>query len=254
MTEVRLQKMIADCGYCSRRKAEELIATGHVKVNETLVTEMGVKVSSNDVIEIDGQVINKQTDKIYLVMNKPRGIVTSASDDRGRKTVIDLLPDNYRTYRLFPVGRLDYDTKGVLLLTNDGELMNNLVGPKSMVEKEYLARVDGIITDNDMLALRKGVLVDGKMTRQAKVKLVSLDTAHNSSLIGLIITEGHYHQVKKMCEAIKHPVKHLTRVRFATVTCENLKEGEVRELSFKEVKVLYAEAIKAINNNPHYKD
>ena len=254
MAEVRLQKMIADYGYCSRRKAEELIASGHVKVNDILITEMGVKVTPNDVIEIDGQAINKQTDKIYLVMNKPRGVVSTASDDRGRKTVIDLLPERYKDYRLFPVGRLDYDTKGVLLLTNDGELMNALVGPKSMVEKEYLARVEGLVTDSDMLALRKGVLVDGKMSRRAKVKLVSMDTEHNSSLIGLIITEGHYHQVKKMCEAVKHPVKHLSRVRFATVTCDNLKEGDVRELSFKEVKVLYADAINAENNNPHYKD
>ncbi|HPT89640.1 MAG TPA: pseudouridine synthase, partial [Bacilli bacterium] len=145
----RLQKVIAQSGIVSRRKAEELIQLGRVKVNGEVVTALGTKVSNEDFIEVDGVPLVRE-EKIYLLMNKPRGVISSTKDEKQRKTVISILPEEYQKYRLFPVGRLDYDTKGVILLTNDGELMNRLIGPQSNVEKEYLARVDGIINSKSI--------------------------------------------------------------------------------------------------------
>ena len=235
----RLQKRIAECGICSRRKAEELILAGKVKVNGEVVTILGTKVSYDDVIEVNGKIIEKETKK-YYVINKPRGVVCTSSDDRGRKTIIDILPEQLKNERIYSVGRLDYDTKGVLLLTNDGEFMNALVGPKSGIEKEYLARVKGIFTFTDIKKLSEGIIVNGKKTLPAVVTIESLDREHGSSLIRIIITEGNYHQVKEMLKATGHEVKKLTRVRFGHITINNLKEGEVAVLSIHDVKTLYA--------------
>lgn len=233
----RLQKYIARCGVASRRKAEELIKAGRVKVNGVVVQEMGVKVSSKDLVTVDDLPITVASKK-YLVMNKPRYIITSTDDEKGRDTVISILPHEYKDYRLFPVGRLDYDTKGVLLLTNDGELMNILVGPQSKLEKEYLVRIKGIITKKDLQKLSKGVDIDGYITRQCKTYLVSTDRKNNSSLVGIILQEGKYHQIKRMFAALGYEVKRLTRIRFGNITLENLREGSVRELKIHEVKTL----------------
>ncbi len=246
----RLQKRIAESGVCSRRKAEELIIAGKVKVNGVVITLLGTKVSYNDVIEVDGKIIEKE-EKKYYVINKPRGVVCTASDDRGRKTILDILPERIKQERIYPVGRLDYDTKGVLLLTNDGEFMNAMVGPKSGIEKEYLARVKGIMTMTDVKKLTEGVVLNGKKTLPAVVEIVSFDREHGSSLVKIIITEGNYHQVKEMFKSIDHEVKKLTRVRFGNITVNNLKEGEIKVLSIHEVKTLYGLAKQSRNINKH---
>lgn len=234
----RLQKVIAQAGIASRRAAEELIVAGRVSVNDKIITELGFKVTRNDIIKVDGIIIEKE-EKVYLLMNKPRNIITSTDDELNRPTVISILPERYRGYRLFPVGRLDYDTKGALLLTNDGEMMNKLVGPKSNVEKEYLVRVDGLFNKPALRKLESGVVIDGYKTRPAKLKLVSVDRKNKSSLVSIIIKEGKYHQVKKMFAAVGFPVKRITRIRFGNLTLEGLSEGEVRELKTHEVKQLY---------------
>ena len=223
----RLQKYMARCGVSSRRKAEDLIK--------------GVKVSGNDIVAVDDLEIQKNEYK-YLVMNKPRYLISSANDEKGRDTVISVLPAVYHDYRLFPVGRLDYDTKGVILLTNDGEFMNELVGPRSFTEKEYVVRLNGIISKAQLKAMEKGVDIGGYTTRKCQVTLESIDKKNNSSLVSIILQEGKYHQVKRMFEAIGFPVKRLTRIRFGSITAEGLKEGEVRELTPHEVKQLLVSA------------
>ena len=235
----RLQKYIARCGVASRRKAEELISSGRVKVNGEVITTMGYKVSGNDIIMVNDKVIEIK-DYIYLVMNKPRGVISTSNDELDRKTVVNILPKSIQDYRVFPVGRLDYDTKGVLLLTNDGNFMNALVGPKSNLEKEYLVRVDGILNKDDTRKIAYGVDIGGYITRRAFCEIVEIDKEHSSTLVRVIIKEGKYHQVKRMFEAIGKNVKHLTRVRFGNITTNGLKEGEVRYLTPHEVKKILA--------------
>ena len=237
----RLQKYIASCGVASRRKAEEIILSGRVKVNGEVVKELGTKVTNKDVVTIDGKVITSD-EHVYLKMNKPRGVLSATSDDRGRKTVISILDDRYKDKRLFPIGRLDYDTKGIILLTNDGDFMNTLVGPQSNIEKEYLARINGIFSKEDLNKICSGVKIDDYVTRKCRGYIKSVDTANKSSLVGLIIKEGKYHQVKRMFESLGFEVKKLTRVRFGDITTEGLGEGEVCELSIHEVKRLYAQS------------
>lgn len=234
----RINKYIAESGYCSRRKADELVASGKVKINGVVVDTCGTLIGKNDIVTIDGVQLTKE-EHAYYCMYKPSGIITSVSDDKGRKTIIDILPNECKDKRLFPVGRLDYDTKGIVLLTNDGDFMNNLVGPKSGIEKEYLARVEGHVKRSDLEALQNGIIIDGKKTLPALASIESVDYEHNSTLVRITITEGRYHQIKLMFKAINHPVKTLKRIRFGCITTEGLKEGDVRLLSAHEVKTLY---------------
>lgn len=234
----RLQKYLARCGVASRRKAEELIALGKVSVNGEVITQMGYKVALNDKVCVDGKLIEEEQ-HIYLVMNKPRGVICSVKDDLKRKDIISILPLKYQEYRLFPVGRLDYDTKGVILLTNDGDFMNKLVGPKSNIEKEYLARVDGIVEKDAIYKVNKGIKIDDYVTRPAKLFIEEYDKKNASTLVRLIINEGKNHQVKKMMSSLGYPVKRLSRVRFGSVVIDNLAEGAVRELTPHELKTLY---------------
>ena len=234
----RIQKRIASSGITSRRKAEELILEGRIKVNGIVVDNLGTKVSPKDEVTLD-DVVLVRVPKLYYVINKPRGVITSCSDEHGRKTIIDILPANIKNARLFPVGRLDYDTKGVLLLTNDGDFMNQMVGPKSGLRKQYLARVKGIVTMEELTKLEKGVKIEGKLTLPAIAEIDSIDRKNNSSVVRLTITEGAYHQVKEMFLAINHEVKRLTRVKFGNITIDDLSEGEVRILTPNEVKTLY---------------
>ena len=232
----RIQKVIANSGYCSRRKAEELIKLEKVLVNGEIAT-IGMQVKNNDIIEVEGNIIKKDTDnKVYYLLNKPRGVVTTSSDELGRKTVVDLIDTDKRIY---PVGRLDYDTTGVLLLTNDGELTNKLTHPKNNVEKVYVAKIKGIIVGSDINKLKNGVVIDNFKTSPARVKLKSYDKKTQTSLVELTIHEGHNHQVKKMFESIGYDVIKLTRIRFSFLDVKSLKSGEYRELSIKEVKRLY---------------
>lgn len=234
----RIQKRIAESGIASRRKAEELILEGRVKVNGVVVDSLGVKVSPRDEITLD-DILLVRVQKLYLAMNKPRGIISTCNDEHNRTTVIDILPAELKDTRLFPVGRLDYDTKGVLLLTNDGDFMNQMVGPSSGIQKEYLARIKGVITNEELTKLEKGVKINGRMTLPSIVEIESIDRKNNSSLVRITITEGMYHQVKEMFASIGHEVKKLTRVRFGNININDLQEGEVRSLTVHEVKQLY---------------
>jgi len=234
----RLQKVIAQAGYCSRRKAEELIDKGKVKVNGEIIKEQGVKVNTSDFIEVEGNPLNKIEDKVYYLLNKPRGVVATSSDEKGRKTVVDLIKTNKRIY---PVGRLDYDTTGLIILTNDGELTNYLIHPKNNVEKVYVAKIKGLITKEQLKRLCNGVIIDGKKTSKAKAKILKIDKKTNTSVVQLIIHEGKNHQVKKMFEAIGYDVLKLKRESIAFLTLDGIKSGDYRELSIKEVKKLYGE-------------
>lgn len=233
----RLQKIIANRGYCSRRKAEELIQNGKVKVNGEVITTLGVKVSEKDEIMIDGNVLANEQKEYYLLY-KPRGIITSTKDEKNRKTVIDLIPTKARIY---PVGRLDYDTSGILLLTNDGELTNALIHPKNEIDKVYVAKVKGLVTPVHLKALSNGIIIEGKKTSKGKSKLKKYDKKTNTSIVELVIHEGINHQVKKMFEVLGYDVLKLKREQFGFLNLSGLKSGEYRRLTPKEVKILYSE-------------
>ena len=232
----RLQKIIASSGYCSRRKAEELIIAGKVKVNGQVVTELGTRASLNDTITVNGTNIKKEN-KEYILLYKPRGIITSTSDEKGRKTVIDLIESNNR---LYPVGRLDYDTSGILLLTNDGELTNLLIHPSKKIAKVYVVKIDSVVLKDNLNKLLKGIILDDKKTKADRVKIKKIDKKKNTSIVEITIHEGRYHQVKKMFEAIGYNVVALKREKFAFLDLKGLKSGEYRHLSLKEVKTLYS--------------
>ena len=230
----RLQKVIANSGYCSRRKAEELIKNGKVMVNGKKIEELGFKVDGNDIITVENKILKKEN-KEYILLYKPRGVVTTTSDEKGRKTVLDLIETNKR---LYPVGRLDYDTSGLLLLTNDGELTNILIHPKNEIDKVYIAKINGIMNGFEIKTLEKGVLINGKKTAPCKVKVRKKEK--DSSIIDLTIHEGKNHQVKKMFETIGFKVLKLKREKLAFLNLSGLKPGEYRYLSIKEVKMLYS--------------
>jgi len=230
----RLQKVIANSGYCSRRKAEELIVSRKVKVNGVVVTELGTKVSKKDAVMVNGRTIT-QEEKVYYVLYKPEGYVSTTSDEKDRKTVIDLVPTDKRVY---PVGRLDYDTSGVLLLTNDGAFTNLMTSPKHEVDKEYRVKVKGFLRKEESLQLARGIEIDGYTTKRAIIKDVEYNKKNETSMATIIIHEGKYHQVKKMFEAVKHPVLKLKRTRFGVVNLKNMKKGEFRRLKPFELKQL----------------
>lgn len=232
----RLQKVIASCGITSRRKAEQLILDGRVKVNNVVVKEMGEKVSSKDKIEVDGVLLQK-SEKIYYLLNKPRGVISSVEDDKGRKTVIDLIETDKRIY---PVGRLDYDTTGLLLLTNDGAFANILMHPHHEIEKVYIAKVRGIMKKEAIQALKTGVLIEWKTKKASRVKLRKVNKDTNTSMVEIIIHEGENHQVKNMLSAVGHEVLKLKRERVGIFTLGTLKSGEYRKLTPKEVQIIYS--------------
>ena len=228
----RLQKVLAARGVASRRKAEELILAGRVQVNGKTVKELGVRVASTDKITVDGEVIGKQP-LTYLILNKPPGYVTTASDPQGRPTVLDLVPD---TVRLFPVGRLDYDTSGLLLLTNAGELANILTHPRFEVKKTYLATVQGLPAENALDKLRRGIRLADGPTRPAEVRVVQ--RKREKTVLELVIAEGRKRQVRRMCEAIGHKVLELVRTGFGPLRLGNLPLGSTRPLTRGEKEAL----------------
>ncbi len=232
----RLQKVIAASGITSRRKAEELIVSGKVKVNGKIVTELGTKVTSSDQIEVNNQIITKETKEYYL-LNKPRGIITSTSDDKERRTVIDLINTSARIY---PVGRLDYDTTGALLLTNDGEFANIIMHPTSEIDKVYLAKLEGNIKGEQINQLKNGVLLDDVLVKASRVKLKKINQESNTSMVEITIHEGKNHQVKRMFETVGFHVEKLTRKRIGIFDIRNLKSGEYRKLTPKEVQIVYS--------------
>ncbi len=208
----RLNKFIALSGYTSRRKADELIINGKVKVNGKVVKELGTKVDGNDLVTVDGNVLKKEENKVYFLLNKPRGVITAVTDDLNRKTVVDLINTDKRIY---PVGRLDYDTTGALILTNDGELANLLMHPKNNIDKVYIAKVKGLIGKLEINKLERGVYIDGIKTSRAKARIRKYDKKSDSSIVELTIHEGRNHQVKKMFEAIGYDVLKLKREKIA---------------------------------------
>ena len=234
----RVQKVIAASGYCSRRKAEELVRLGLVYINGDIAS-LGDKVSGNDYIEVEGNAINEKQDKVYYLLNKPRGIITSTIDDKGRKTVVDLIDDNRRIY---PVGRLDYDTTGLIIITNDGELANLLTHPKNNIDKVYIAKIEGLITKGNIKTLENGVVIDGKKTAKSKAKILRADKKTNTTVVELTIHEGRNHQVKNMFNALGYNVIKLKRERISFLTVDGLLSGDYRQLSIHEVKRLYNEA------------
>ena len=233
---MRLQKYLALSGVASRRNAEKMIADGRVSVNGTVITEMGVQVDEfHDKVAVDGNLCRLEEEKHYLAYNKPIGEVTTVTDPEGRATVMD----KFRDYpvRLYPVGRLDYDSEGLILLTNDGDLMNNLLHPSREVDKEYLVKVSNRVTDDEIRRLRTGVqLDDGRMTSPADVHLVRYEAF--ASVLLVSIHEGRNRQVRRMFSAIGHEVVSLKRVGFATIKLHDLPRGQWRRLNDVEVKKL----------------
>ena len=231
----RLQKYLSSCGVASRRKSEELILKGHVKVNDEIVSELGFKISEKDKVYVD-DVLIKRSDKLYYLLYKPEKVICSVHDEKGRTTVIDLIDTEEK---IFPVGRLDYDTSGLLLLTNDGELSNKLTHPSGHVPKTYSVKAEGIVTMDELRQLEKGIILDGVKTKKARAKIVRTDKKNNKTYIELTITEGRNHQVKNMFDYINHRVLKLKRISYSFLDLSGLSIGEYRALSIKEVRQLY---------------
>lgn len=232
----RLQKVMAHAGVASRRRSEELIKNGRVRVNGKTVTEMGIRVKKSDQILVDDIPIEEEKN-VYILLNKPRGIISSVTDPKNRETVLDLIEGIEE--RVYPVGRLDYDTTGVLLLTNDGELANKLMHPRYEFEKTYVAKVEGRVTRENLEALKSGVRIDGELTAPAQARIINYEPKTKRTMVELIIHEGKNHQVKKMLEAVGHPVEKLTRDKYGFLTNEGLQSGEWRHLKSFEVNKLY---------------
>lgn len=231
--EERLQKVLAKAGVASRRHAEELILSGKVKVNGKFVTELGTKVNPlKDKIYVNGKPLPAAEKKVYYILNKPRGYVTTASDERGRKTIMDILKGVEQ--RVYPVGRLDYDSEGLLLLTNDGELTQALTHPSHKVKKTYQVTVKGIPEMEQLKAMAKGLELEDGLTAPADVRLVSIGEDRTS--LEISIHEGRNRQVRRMCEHIGHEVLRLRRIRIGSIGLDKLKSGEFRPLILKEVR------------------
>ncbi|MVP00083.1 pseudouridine synthase [Paenibacillus lutrae] len=239
----RLQKVLAEAGVASRRKSEELISAGRVSVNDEVVTQLGFKVNpAEDVITVDGRGIRQQT-KVYVILNKPKGVITSASDPKGRKVVTDYLPGIRE--RVYPVGRLDYDTEGLLILTNDGEFANLMMHPRHHVAKTYHATVKGVVHGSVLDKLRAGIKLDDGMTAPAEAEYVDVRPEKNETVISITIYEGRNRQVRRMFEAVSFPVMRLRRVQYGPLLLAGLPRGKYRILRNDEVNSLRDEALQS---------
>ena len=232
----RIQKIIANSGMCSRRKAERLIEKGLVTVNGQKA-KLGQKASYTDNIIVENKLLNKKEEKVYFLLNKPRGVVSTVTDDKERKTITSLINTDKRIY---PIGRLDYDTTGAIILTNDGELANILMHPKNRIERSYYVKVEGFITKEELNRFKHPILVENKTCNIEYCKIKKYDKKTNTSYVLMILKEGHNHEVKNIFKAINHPVIKLKRESFAELRVDNLKSGEYRKLLQKEIKKLYS--------------
>ncbi len=231
---MRINKYLAEKGVASRRHADEMISAGRVKINGAVAT-LGASVSPLDKVSVDDILLsNEETTFEYYIMNKPKGVVCTVSDDRGRKTVMDLLPDGVG--RIFPIGRLDYETEGLLLLTNDGDLAFRLTHPTSEVPKTYMARIEGTMTEKDLNRIRSGIELDGVMTKKCKAHIVETNKAYTK--VHITITEGKNRQVRRMFEAIGRNVEFLKRVSIGSLKISGLDRGQVRKLKDTEIEYL----------------
>jgi 23S rRNA pseudouridine2605 synthase len=221
---------MARCGAASRRKSEELITAGRVTVNGQIVTELGIKVSENDVVTLDGKPLMPESRKVYIALNKPVGYVSTVKDEHGRKTLLDLVdvPE-----RIYPIGRLDYDTSGLILLTNDGDIYNKVIHPREEKNKVYIALIQGILSDKEIEAFESGLEIEGYITAPAEIKTRRI--LGRNAEVAITIHEGRNRQVRKMCKKIGHPVITLKRVSVGSIEIGSLEEGKWRYLTEKEV-------------------
>jgi 23S rRNA pseudouridine2605 synthase len=229
----RLQKYMARCGAASRRKSEEMISAGRVTVNGQTVAELGYKVNEGDEVMLDGKPLSPESRKVYIALNKPVGYVSTVKDERGRKTLLDLVdvPE-----RIYPIGRLDYDTSGLIFLTNDGEIYNKVIHPREEKNKVYVALVQGILTKEEIDSFEKGLEIDGQMTAPAEIKTRSI--LGKNAQVEITIHEGRNRQIRKMCEKIGHPVITLKRISIGKIEIGDLPVGKWRYLTEKEVEQL----------------
>lgn len=232
--EERLQKFMARCGVASRRKCEQLILEGKVKVNGKIITELGAKVIENkDIVEFNNKIILPEQKKVYFVLNKPTGYITSLKDEKGRKTILDIVKVNER---IFPIGRLDYDSSGLLLLTNDGNIYNKIIHPRVSIDKKYIATVKGKFTKEEIIKFSSGVDIGGYITSNASIKEISFK--NNISTVEITIHEGKNRQIRKMCSAFNHDVISLKRISIGNISLGYLKEGEYRNLTKSELEYI----------------
>lgn len=237
----RLQKVIAQSGLTSRRKAEQLILDGRVKVNNKIVRELGTKVTTSDEIQVDNIPIEKEK-LVYYVLYKPRGYISSVKDEKDRETVIDLMDDVKE--RIFPIGRLDYNTSGVLLLTNDGEFAHLLMHPKHEIEKVYIVKIKGIPSKETLAQMRKGVKDEGDILRAVDYKVTSIDRKKNTMIVQIKLHEGKNRHIRRMMDQLGHPVLKLKREKYGSITVDQLQPGKYRSLSRQEVHQLTMHATK----------
>ncbi len=231
---MRINKYLAECGLSSRRKCEAFVLEGRVKINGKEIKELGTEVGQNDVVTVDGNKVTPIKKHVYIIMNKPKGYVCTASDEHDRKTVLDLIKDH--SERIFPVGRLDYDTEGLLLLTTDGDLANRLTHPRNEITKTYIAKVEGEVDEALINKLRNGVILDGEKTKKCKIKL--LEFKDGMSRYEVVISEGRNRQVRRMFESINKEVVFLKRVAIGGLKLRGLSRGEYRDLYPEEVNYL----------------
>lgn len=235
---MRINRYLAECGIASRRHSEEIIKEGRVTVNNKKVTELATEIGDSDVVTVDGKRVNRIVKHVYLLLHKPKGYITSVSDEAGRKTVLDLVKKDFPNSRLFPVGRLDYDTEGLLLLTTDGDLCNRITHPRNEIDKTYSVRINGEVSEMELSKLRNGVELDGVKTKKCRAKFIGYDNKTKQSKVELTITEGLNRQVRRMFEAIGKEVVFLKRVAVGDLRLGGLSRGEYRRLSPAEVDYL----------------
>ena len=234
---MRINKYIALCGVASRRKAEELILAGRVTVNDEVMTELSYKVDEeNDIVKVDDKLIKEENKLVYILLNKPEGYITTVKDQFDRPSVLDLVSDIKE--RVYPIGRLDYETSGLLLLTNDGDLTYKLTHPKHEVDKTYVARVKGKLTKEEIERFKTGLKIEDYTTAPAKLKVIKYDEQRDSSLLEIKIHEGKNRQVRKMCKAINHPVLRLRRSAMGKIKIGDCEIGKYRDLTEDEIKYL----------------
>ncbi len=231
MEEMRLQKYLAQCGVASRRGAEQIIKDGRVAVNGVVVTEMGIKLKKGEKVTVDGQVVKPEKNKYYILLNKPSGVLSSVKDDRGRDCVVNLIEGI--DARLYPVGRLDYDTTGLLLLTNDGDFMQKVTHPSFEIWKTYRAVVRGVPTETDVKRFAEGLMLDDGKTLPAVLDVVGYKG--NNAIVEVSIREGRNRQVRRMMERIGHPVNSLIRISFGSLELGDLKPGKWRHVRPEEI-------------------